>query len=439
MRNLRYIYRLTTAFIIRFKGLILMGILLGIAIFTVASLLLPILLRGETSRIGLYGRYELDKLPNSILLLLGEGLTRLDENGIPQPALAESWEIQDDGKTWVFKLNENKTWQDGKQVTSDTIQYEFSDVEIEKPDNRTIKFKLQNPFSPFASVVSKPSFRQGLLGTGDWEVEKVKLAGGYVKDLVLVDNKGNKNVYKFYPTIERTKLAYKLGQVDEIHELPDVSAFIRWKTVQISESPNYNQVVTLFFNTQDTYLSDKSLRQALVYAIHKEFFGTRALGPISPSSWVYNPQVKPYSYDTDRAKDLIDDLPKEVRDEMSIKIDTAPTLISTAEKIAKDWEALGLKTSVQVSPILPGEFQVFLTIFDLPLDPDQYSIWHSTQVNTNITKYTNPRIDKLLEDGRSTSNLDERKKIYIDFQRFLLEDLPAAFLYHPTNYTLKRK
>jgi peptide/nickel transport system substrate-binding protein len=80
-----------------------------------------------------------------------------------------------------------------------------------------------------------------------------------------------------------------------------------------------------------------------------------------------------------------------------------------------------------------------LAIFDTPEDPDQYSIWHSTQKATNITHYENPRIDKLLEDGRSQINTEERKKTYLDFQRFLVEDAPAAFLFYPDTYSISRK
>ena len=76
---------------------------------------------------------------------------------------------------------------------------------------------------------------------------------------------------------------------------------------------------------------------------------------------------------------------------------------------------------------------------DIPKDPDQYSLWHSTQTSTNVSRLANPRIDKLLEDGRIELDQETRKKIYLDFQRFLVEEVPAVFLYHPEYYTIKRK
>jgi ABC-type transport system substrate-binding protein len=61
-------------------------------------------------------------------------------------------------------------------------------------------------------------------------------------------------------------------------------------------------------------------------------------------------------------------------------------------------------------------------------DPDQYLFWHSTQTKTNLTQTNNPKIDKLLEEGRQTFDQQERKKIYQEFQKILLEECPAIFL-----------
>jgi peptide/nickel transport system substrate-binding protein len=177
-----------------------------------------------------------------------------------------------------------------------------------------------------------------------------------------------------------------------------------------------------------------------VYAIDKESFdGERAYGPLSPTSWAYNPQVKTYSYDKLRAKELVEELDEEQTKDLEIKLVTTPILLPTAERIAKYWEAIGVKTVLQVSSGIPADYQALLAVFEIPKDPDQYSIWHSTQISTNISNYQNPRIDKLLEDGRAELTIVERSKIYLDFQRFLVEDSPAAFLYHPVAYKIIRK
>lgn len=436
---IRYFFLLVLAYIKRFKAIIFISVLLGIGIFLFGIFILPRYASKNTERIGISGRYYSDTLPDSILMLLSEGLTRLDETGFVKPAIAESWETQDNGKTWVFKIKEDIFWQDGTPITSDTLIYDFTDVRVERPDPYTIVFNLEQPFSAFPSVLTQPVFKKGLLGMKDWKVKNISIAGSYIERLELVHTSGATRIYRFYPTLERTKLAFKLGEVDELVELFEPAPFDTWKTVDIQKHANENQVVTVFFNTQDTTLAEKSVRQALSYAINKNVFDKRALSSIPEYSWAYNPQVKPYDFDQRRAKELIEALPKEAKENLSIKLSTNPFLLQLAEKIANDWRAIGVHTSVQVSTTTAGEFQAFLTIYEMPKDPDQYSIWHSTQTATNISKYSSPRIDKLLEDGRVLTNIDERRKVYLDFQRFLLEDVPALFLYHPQYYTVTRK
>ena len=76
-------------------------------------------------------------------------------------------------------------------------------------------------------------------------------------------------------------------------------------------------------------------------------------------------------------------------------------------------------------------FQALLITQKIPSDPDQYSLWHSTQSETNISKFSSPRVDKDLEDGRKISDLETRKQKYQDFQKVLLDHAPATFLYFP--------
>ncbi|MGA2910698.1 MAG: ABC transporter substrate-binding protein [Candidatus Microgenomates bacterium] len=441
MLNFRYIARLVGAFFSRFKIIILACVGLGIVLFFLLRYLLPVLSSGQSTRIGLTGLYTVSSLPDNVLEMVGDGLTKLDKNGNVEPDLASSWESPDGGKTWVFTLRSGVYWQDGKKVTSSGITYEFSDVTVLRPDDATITFELQNPYSAFPSVVSRPTFRMGLLGTGAWKVSSISLNGSYVQQINLVNKNGDRIAYKFYPTEDDTKLAFELGDVDQIIGILDPSPFSSWPKVKIDKTSNTGEYVAVFFDTQDKTLSDKNLRQALSYAINKGALGgERAISPISIDSWAYNPQVKPYDYDPVKAKQMVEDYETSAKTgSLSITLTTPPILLTQAESISKDWQAIGVNVSLQVISNVPSDYQAFLAIFDIPNDPDQYSIWHSTQTATNITHYQNPRIDKLLEDGRSTISIEDRKQIYLDFQRFLVEDSPAAFLYYPTNYTISRK
>jgi deoxyuridine 5'-triphosphate nucleotidohydrolase len=117
------------------------------------------------------------------------------------------------------------------------------------------------------------------------------------------------------------------------------------------------------------------------------------------------------------------------------------SLLSLAEEIKNSWaNILGIEVTLSViNQIDYQNFDAILSYSSTTKDPDQYSFWHSTQTNTNITKLDNSRIDKLLEDGRTTIDTIERKKIYQDFQRYLLEESPAIFISYPITYQVIRQ
>src|SRR3989344_2131050 len=365
-KSFRYFIKLTEAFIKRFKGIILISILAGTLIFVAMNSLIPRFSSLNTEKIGVTGRYHTEELPNFIKEMISRGLTEINDQGFPEASLSSSWETADDGKTWNFRLKDNVYWQDGLVLTSEHINYNFNDVELIKNDDKNVTFKLKDPFSPFPSVVSSPIFKSGLLGTGNWTVKKINLIGGYVQELTLTNAQKQNMVYRFYPTTERTKIAFKLGRIDKIVELDNAEPFDSWKNVKVSKESNKNQVVTVFFNVKDNILSDKTLRQGLAYAIKKDKYDERALSPISPNSWSYNPQVKAYDYDPDRAREIVGGLPEELKNELSLKLSTTPSLLKTAEDISRDWQDVGIKTEIQVVSVIPTDFQALLTILDIP-------------------------------------------------------------------------
>jgi len=430
------------AFFTRFKAILSIGIIFGILLFFAFKIIIPFLLPPKHLIIGIPGRFTPSTLPSSIGEMVGNGLTKLSPNGNPVPDLALSWETTDKGKTWIFRLDDKKTWQDGKKVTSDSISYEFSDVKIERPDDKTLVFKLQNSYSAFPTVVSRPVFKKGLLGTGKWTVRDLSLAGSYIDKVTLENADKQQIIYKFYPTEERTKVAFELGQVSEIQNIVDPSPLTAWRNIKSEKIIDKGEFVAIFFNNQDKILAEKNIRQALSYAIDKQALSDeRTISPISSDSWAYNSQVKPYNYDLVKAKQMVDEYKKESKlDKISVSLTATSILLPQAELIKKNWQAVGVETEIKVETGIPESYQAFMAILDIPDDPDQYSLWHSTQIEsgTNITKYNDPRIDKLLEGGRSELDQESRRKIYLDFQRYLLEDAPAAFLYYPAFYKVSR-
>lgn len=392
----------------------------------------------KTERIGMIGEYNPSSLPLSVQTLISHGLTTVASDGKAVGMLAESWEATNSAKTFIFSLKKDIAWSNGKKVIASDINYNIRGVTFVPSDDNTLVAHLQYPYSPFPTLVSKPIILPGLRGFGDYKVQAIALQGDIVRSIKLepkVEKTSSKSI-TFYRTEAQAILAFKLGEISTLEELSTASALKDWGDVTIKNHIRYDRIVTLFFNTKDPLLSDKSIRQGLAYGV-PSLPHEGASGPISKTSWAYTDNVRKYAYDPAMMKKLLANSPI-ASSSSELVLSTFPAYLDTAQTIANSWNAQGVHTTVKVENTITPTFQIFLSAQDLPPDPDQYPLWHSTQTSTNITGYVNVKIDKLLEDGRQELDYAKRTKFYTDFQRRLVEDAPAVFLYYPTMYTVQR-
>jgi oligopeptide transport system substrate-binding protein len=123
---------------------------------------------------------------DEVELQIFEGLTRMDEHDQPQPALAKSWEISPDGKTYTFHLRDGIVWSDGTPITAQDFEYSWKrvvnpdiasensymmfpieqaedyfngkakadEVGIKALDDKTLQVKLQNPTAYFLNLTA---------------------------------------------------------------------------------------------------------------------------------------------------------------------------------------------------------------------------------------------------------------------------------------------
>jgi len=449
-KSLRRAYWFASSIFKRYAVIIIASVVVGVIATLNASKVVQFLPRSHTNYIGRAGSYSLSQLPLDIQHLISSGLTAVDSSGKPIPGIAQSWNIQESGKRYQFTLDPNMYWQDGTSIIASDIDINLKDVTVEIINDHSLVFNLKDPFSPFPVVVSQPVFkkvnyrkflffsRTKIIGTNDYSITNIKTSGGIITELTL-KSKQEKKVYRFYPTEEEAVTAFMLGKIDQIEDISNPKSLSDWKDLTITKKVHTDKYVAVFFNTQDPSLSNKSIRQALAYTIPKDTFEeNRALSPINPLSWAYNPQVKPYKFDLAIAKDLLDSNTDPEADPISITLSTTQAFIDLAELIKSSWEDLGIEINIRIVNFPDtSDYQVLLIGQQIPIDPDQYTYWHSTQ-GTNFTRYNSPRVDKLLEDGRKTLDEDERTLIYQDFQRFITEDSPAIFLYHLDSYHIER-
>ncbi len=452
-KKIRFYFRLLSALVSKYYPFLLVGAILSLtAVFLAPQIIKKVPTLRFTKKIALIGRYTLTDLPSPITEKISLGLTSVDPSGIPGPGVAKSWEVSPDGKTIVFALNDNFYWQNGKMLISEDIKYEFRDAVIEYPDRDHLVFRLKDPFAPLPTLLVKPIIhyessglirKSRILGLGSYQVVGYKTNGSVLESLTLspvrTDTKLPILTYKFYATPALARTAFKLGLVDEIAGLPDLTELKSWpNTVQIA-LPAKDRYIGLFFNTESPDFSGaagKNFRLALSYAIDKSRWPNRAIGPIEPESWAFNSEVKKYDLDLARAADLLKKVEKIPE---KLVINTVPAYLTVAEAIKSDFDKLKLNSEIVVVQDIPADFQMLVIAQATPQDPDQYNFWHSTQSTTNLTRLNNPRIDKLLEDGRKVYDSSERQKIYQDFQKYLVEEAPAAFLFYPESYTISRK
>ncbi len=447
MKVVRRWYWLISGLFKKHFFVIITSIVVGSIAVTQFPLLLKFLPSKSVIHVGRVGLYTLNTLPADIQQQVSLGLTSVSPDNQYALAAAQDLEVSSDGTEYTFTLNPSITWPDGQTLSSADINYTIADVEVERPNQQQIVFKLKEPFSPFPVIVSQPILKKvtsrfgvnktSIVGLRQGQIKNIQFVQDYVHKLTL-ETENQIFHYSFYPTEADAVTAFKLGSIDSIEYL-NTPYLPDWQNITTQTINLSNRYLGIFFNTADQNLQEKTIRQLLTYAIPKDTSKNRVVSPISRRSWAYNPVVKPYDYNLETAKSMVQKL-KETNSNFTLDLEltTTPTYAGIGQIIVDSWQSLGFNVKLTIVPYPDtNDYQILLIGQQIPDDPDQYALWHSTQ-RTNITKYQNPKIDKLLEDGRKETDREKRSVIYQDFQRFLLEDCPAAFLYELPFYTLSR-
>lgn len=393
----------------------------------------------QPETIGMEGLYTFDKLPQSISEKLSYGLTSPNEKGkLEISSIISNLDISNDNLIYSFTFKPNLIWHNQKKFSAKDIILEIPGTKIKAISDTQLKIELNTPFSAALSLFTHPVFiKNTAYGLGQYKAENIHYQDGYIKDISLRNIKDNHlTIYKFYSNEKDLFNGFRLGQVNQIvsSQLPSDIEF--WPKLKITKNIDTSQFIALYINTEK--VSNKQTRQALAYATRKNSDkNIRSISPISTSSWAYNSSVKEYNFNITRAKEFID---KDKLSSLSLIV-TSRKLLPLADSIKKDWkEVLGIELNITSSSNIPkdGQYDLILTYGPVPIDPDQYIFWHSTQSQTNLSRLNNSRIDKLLEEGRLVFDQIERKKIYFDFQKYLLEESPAIFLEYPVVYTITK-
>lgn len=449
-KTLRYYYWVLVEFIKKNIKLILITFLLSFIMVIGLVSIYPVLESQfiiKKQIVGLVGKYNLNNTPNQVTNKISNGLVFVKSDGSVIPALASSWEIKNNGKEFLIHLKQNLIWNNGKKFTASDINYQFKDIKIIINDDYTVTFLLKNPLPIFINYLNKPIIKNPLIGVGGlYRTGKILYKNGSLKEIYLIPNKKGIStiIYEFYDNDDQLVSAYKKGEISEFSSSKKtlIETFYSWKNTQIDTTFDYTRLFTLFFNFNNSLLKERDIRSAIKMGVDmtkfKEF-GQAANGPVPPTSWAYNSFTKPMVFDLDTAKKIILNSISSTQSGQ-LNLVTYYEYNDFADILISQLQNLGLKINLNYLTQSLGEnFDLLLAYWKIPEDPDQYYFWHSAQTDTNIGHYLNLKIDKLLEDGRNTYVINERSRIYQEFQKVIIDDPPALFLFYPYLYTVKRK
>ncbi len=290
------------------------------------------------------------------------GLVGLDERWNPVPELAESWAIEDEGRTYRFTLRDGVRWHDDRPFTSADVKFTFEQallkyhsrtraalegllLGVETPDPRTAVFRLRRPYSPLlqrldvveASIIPRHQYEghdllsgeptRRPVGTGPFRFvsydpgQSVVLERNpqYFRDgLPGVD----RVVFRIFPNAATSVAALENGEVDYVGNVPGADAD------RLRQNPAIAVVAgtggsggsicqdVLIPNVTRTPFSDLRVRRAVAHALDRRFIvervyfgqGTPATGPISHLlQWAYTADTRQYPHDPAAAGRLLDD------------------------------------------------------------------------------------------------------------------------------------
>ncbi len=419
--------------------------------------------------------------------LIYSGLVNLSPDLQPEPDLAASWESPDP-QTIIFKLRPNLQFSDGSPLTAEDVVYTYTTIinpdfnapqralyspieSVKAVDDQTVEFKLSAPYAPLLSymdmgIVSKAAAEGGRdLNTAPLGAGPMKLAEwNRGSDIVL---EANDKYWAGAPEVDELKLqiigdnssraqAFEAGDLDVIQSPLSPQDIERLKNDdRFGNAIMAGLGVTyLNFNVGDPLLSDKEMRQAFAMLVDQDTIVNQIYqgvdqvthSVILPTSWAYDENISQPTFDvqgaiakfnemgwTDSNGDgILDKDGKPLKVTLSTHSED-PNRVQAVEFLQAVFQSAGVDAEVQISDwpsfstnyVQQGEHQIALLGWLNIVDPDRLLYSQLTTGGpTNWGGYSNPEVDKLLQQGRSSLDQDERAKAYQAAAKILADELP---------------
>ena len=443
--------------------------------------------------------------------LIFSSLFSYDNDGILQKDIAQNIDISDDVKEFTVGLRQDVFWHDGKQLTADDVVFTttiakdieygaagvssemrllWQNVQVEKIDDFTIKFVLEESNSLFAhslsfgilpehiwNIVGPEQFQlaeynQKPIGTGPYEFvdldinEDEDLIDSYTLRSYKKYHKGEPFITKFVANFYGTRLdavdAYSRGEVSAVvvDQKEHVDALSEGAQKHSIALPRYFAV---FFNqTKSVPLGYDEVREALSRATDREkiiaeVFGNDAVvrySPFSEGVLGYDPEQQQATFDVESARILLDEKGwKEGEDGIRAKDDDRLSILlhvsgnygpftKIAEMLKEQWKEVGVELNIQEHDkndlekniLKPRDYDAVFYAHHMRFEPNLLPLWHSGEKSdpgVNYALFDNESMDEFLENLLKTKDDNEQKEFYRKQQEKLKEEIPAIFLFAP--------
>ncbi|WP_159586015.1 ABC transporter substrate-binding protein [Chelativorans xinjiangense] len=402
-----------------------------------------------------------------------EGLTRIGPSGEVEPALAESWEVSDDGLTYTFKLREGVTFHDGTTFEAADVKFSldraraedstnaqkvlFSAIEsVEAFDPTTVKITLRHPQGalPYnlgwgdAVIVAPESAdanKEKPIGTGPFKFDNWA-KGSSVTISKYADYWGEpvaleKAEFRFIPDAAASVPALLSG---DVHTFPNLQAGDALP--QIEADPRFEVVIgategetILATNNGKAPFDNLMVRQAIAHALDRDeiILGASAGNGVpigshfSPANAANIDLTDTYPHDVEKAKALLAEAGYPDGFSATLKLPPPPYARQGGEIVASQLREIGIELE-----IIPVEWAQWLEQVFTNKDYDLTIVSHTEPNDINIYaregyyfNYDNPAFDAVMEELGATSDPAKRKELFGTAQRILAEDAVNGFLF----------
>jgi peptide/nickel transport system substrate-binding protein len=208
-------------------------------------------------------------------------------------------------------------------------------------------------------------------------------------------------------------------------------------------SATASEPAELFFNVEK--LSDKRVRQAIAYALNRPLIVEQLLkgqaeiidGGVPSSHPYFNKDVKPYAYDPEKAKQLLQEAGWDSKRKITFLIPVGNKVREQAADIlVQNLESVGIKVDVQkfdfstlIDKVEKGEHDITIFTRDYYIEPSLYFTTYKGNDPESVIRYNNPLVDELILKGEQEIDEAKRHEIYNQLQEILHDEVPTLAVY----------